>query len=145
DTTAEHVAAMLNSPDVDVVIALWRDPDAPGGIGVWVAKGLPIHRRPPRAGQTVRAEHPGSLSIVDQLERPACSKGPSPRLDVKGHAAARPQRDTCYRVRPMPGDRIETKGVNQNCQNDSRLDHREAAKVVLRRVLINCGCLAIGG
>jgi hypothetical protein len=26
----------------------------------------------------------------------------------------------------MPGDRIETKGVNQNCQNDSRLDHREA-------------------
>ena len=33
DTTAEHVAAMLNSPHVDVVIALWRDPDAPGGIG----------------------------------------------------------------------------------------------------------------
>jgi hypothetical protein len=47
--------------------------------------------------------------------------GTSPRLDVKGHAAARPQRDTCDRVRPMPGDRIETKGVNQNCQNDSRL------------------------
>ena len=23
---------MLNSPDVDVVIALWRDPDAPGGL-----------------------------------------------------------------------------------------------------------------
>jgi len=45
---------------------------------------------------------------------------------LKGHAAARPQRDTCDRVRPMPGDRIETKGVNQNCQNDSRLDHREA-------------------
>jgi hypothetical protein len=42
DTTAEHVAAMLNSPHVDVVIALWRDPDAPGGIGVWVAKGLPV-------------------------------------------------------------------------------------------------------
>ena len=34
DTTAEHVAAMLSSPDVDVVIALWRDPDAPGGIDV---------------------------------------------------------------------------------------------------------------
>ena len=33
DTTGEHVAAMLNSPHVDVVIALWRDPDAPGGIG----------------------------------------------------------------------------------------------------------------
>jgi hypothetical protein len=33
---------MLNSPHVDVVIALWRDPDAPGGIGVWVAKGLPV-------------------------------------------------------------------------------------------------------
>ncbi len=31
DTTAEHVAAMLNSPHVDVVIALWRDPDAPRG------------------------------------------------------------------------------------------------------------------
>ena len=30
ETTAEHLAAMLNSPDVDVVIALWRDPDAPG-------------------------------------------------------------------------------------------------------------------
>ena len=42
DTTAEHVAAMLDSPDVDVVIALWRDPEAPGGIGVWVAKGLPV-------------------------------------------------------------------------------------------------------
>ena len=42
DTTAEHVAAMLNSPHVDVVIALWRDPDAPGGIGVWVVKGLPV-------------------------------------------------------------------------------------------------------
>jgi hypothetical protein len=42
DTTAEHVAAMINSPHVDVVIALWRDPDAPGGIGVWVAKGLPV-------------------------------------------------------------------------------------------------------
>jgi hypothetical protein len=42
DTTGEHVAAMLNSPHVDVVIALWRDPDAPGGIGVWVAKGLPV-------------------------------------------------------------------------------------------------------
>jgi hypothetical protein len=42
DTTAEHVAAMLGSPDVDVVIALWRDPDAPGGIGVWVVKGLPV-------------------------------------------------------------------------------------------------------
>jgi hypothetical protein len=23
-------------------IELWRDPDAPGGIGVWVAKGLPV-------------------------------------------------------------------------------------------------------
>ena len=32
ETTAEHLAAMLNSPDVDVVIALWRDPDAPGGL-----------------------------------------------------------------------------------------------------------------
>jgi hypothetical protein len=42
DTTAEHVAAMLDSPDVDVVIALWRDPDAPAGIRVWVAKGLPV-------------------------------------------------------------------------------------------------------
>jgi hypothetical protein len=31
---------LLNSPNVDVVIALWRDSDAPGGIGVWVAKGL---------------------------------------------------------------------------------------------------------
>ena len=30
DTTAEHVGALLSSPDVDVVIALWRDPDAPG-------------------------------------------------------------------------------------------------------------------
>jgi hypothetical protein len=30
---------MLNSPHVDVVIALWRDPDAPGD---WVAKGLPV-------------------------------------------------------------------------------------------------------
>ena len=30
DTTAEHVAAMLDSPDVDVVIALWRDPVPPG-------------------------------------------------------------------------------------------------------------------
>jgi hypothetical protein len=42
DTTTEHVAAMLNSPHVDVVIALWRDPDAAGGTGVWVAKGLPV-------------------------------------------------------------------------------------------------------
>jgi hypothetical protein len=42
DTTAEHVTAMLNCPHVDVAIALWRDSDAPGGIGVWVAKGLPI-------------------------------------------------------------------------------------------------------
>jgi len=32
DTTGEHVAAMLNR----------RDPDAPGGIGVWVAKGPPV-------------------------------------------------------------------------------------------------------
>ena len=25
-----------------IVIALWRDPDALGGIGVWAAKGLPV-------------------------------------------------------------------------------------------------------
>ena len=42
DTTAEQVAAMLDDPRVDVVVALWRDPGAPKGIGVWVAKGLPV-------------------------------------------------------------------------------------------------------
>ena len=64
------------------------------------------------------------LQLTNQLFD-FCDRCGSPRLDVKGHAAARPQRDTCDRVRPMPGDRSETKGVNQNCQNDSRLDHRE--------------------
>src|ERR1700747_852772 len=42
DTTAEQVAALLDDPRVDVVVALWRDPDASKGIGVWVAKGLPV-------------------------------------------------------------------------------------------------------
>jgi hypothetical protein len=42
DTTAEQVAALLDDPRVDVVVALWRDPDASKGVGVWVAKGLPV-------------------------------------------------------------------------------------------------------
>jgi hypothetical protein len=33
---------MLDDPRVDVVVARWRDPGAPTGIGVWVAKGLPV-------------------------------------------------------------------------------------------------------
>ncbi len=42
EPTAEQVAALLDDPRVDVVVALWRDPDASKGIGVWVAKGLPV-------------------------------------------------------------------------------------------------------
>jgi len=34
DTTAEQVAALLDDPRVDVVVALWRDPDASKGVGV---------------------------------------------------------------------------------------------------------------
>jgi hypothetical protein len=61
DTTAEHVAAMLNSPNVDVVIALWRDPDAPRGIGVWVAmKPGPIDLRNARTARR-SARHWGAF------------------------------------------------------------------------------------
>src|SRR6266576_2807391 len=40
DTTAEHVTAMLNSPHVDVAIALWRDSDAPGVLGAGSLKAF---------------------------------------------------------------------------------------------------------
>jgi hypothetical protein len=42
DFRSAQVAALLNDPRGDVVVALWRDPDASKGVGVWVAKGLPV-------------------------------------------------------------------------------------------------------
>jgi hypothetical protein len=42
DTTSQHIAAMLGATYVDVVVALWRDPSAPDGVNIWVAKGLPL-------------------------------------------------------------------------------------------------------
>src|SRR6516162_2539022 len=83
--------------------------------------GLSI-RSPRRRGRAaclefLEAERLGSFQVKHQFElgrlydRPA-QNGTSPRLDVKGHAAARPQRDACDWVRPMPDNRSETKGVN---------------------------------
>jgi len=68
-------------------------------------------------GWHLETERLRGLEVDHQLElgrvydRPA-QNGTSPRLDIKGHAAARPQRDTCDWVRPMPDNRSETKGVN---------------------------------
>src|SRR5262249_35864992 len=42
DTTSEHVASMLEDPNVDVVVALWTDVSVAGGVATWVVKGLPI-------------------------------------------------------------------------------------------------------
>jgi hypothetical protein len=39
ETTTEHVAAMIDAPHVDLVIAIWSDPTEPGGVATWIVKG----------------------------------------------------------------------------------------------------------
>ena len=105
-------------------IALLSKADTPSMVAKRRWRSRPGSGSPPQFTESVD----GDGQRIPELRARRCAvllNGTSPRLDVKGHAAARPQRDTCDRVRPMPGDRIKTKGVNQNCQNDSRLDHRE--------------------
>lgn len=47
DTTAEHIAAMIDADDVDLVVAIWTDVTEPAGIANLVFKGADLL---PRAG-----------------------------------------------------------------------------------------------
>jgi hypothetical protein len=41
-TTAKHVSAMIDSPNVDLVAALWPDPTEPHGAGITLVKGIDL-------------------------------------------------------------------------------------------------------